>query len=55
MRVISKWLQSNRLSRYNWDRQSLLFGSVHKLRKVSKMKISCNNIQIEPKSFVRYL
>ena len=55
MRVISKCLQSNRLSRYNWDRQSLLFGSVHKLRKLSKMKISCNNIQIEPKSFVRYL
>ena len=33
MRVISKWLQSNRLSRYNWDRQSLLFGSVHKTEK----------------------
>ena len=55
MRVISKWLQSNRLSRYNWDRQNLLFGSVHTPRKVSKMKISYNNIQIEPKSFVRYL
>ena len=43
MREIGKWLQSNRLSRYIWDRQSLLFGYIHKLRKVSKMKISCNN------------
>ena len=55
MKEISKWLQSNWLSRYIWNRQSLLFGSVHKLRKVSKMKISSNNIEIESKSSVRYL
>ena len=53
MRVISKWLQSNRLDTIGIDKVFYLV-LYTKLRKVSKMKISCNNIQIEPKSF-RYL
>ena len=34
---------------------SILFGSVRKLKKASKMKISCNNVEIETKSSVKYL
>jgi len=55
MNEISKWLQANKLSLHLGKTESILFGSVHKLKKVSKMKISCNNVEIEAKSSVKYL
>ena len=55
MREISKWLQANRLSIHLGKTDSILFGSECKLKKVSKMKISCNNIEIEAKSSAKYL
>ena len=55
MNGISKWLQANKLSLHLGKTESILFGSVHKLKKVSEMKISCNNVEIEAKSSVKYL
>ena len=55
MNEISKWLQENKLSLHLGKTESILFGSVRKLKKVSKMKITCNNIDIEAKSTVKYL
>ena len=55
MNEISKWLQANKLSLHLGKTESILFGSVCKLKKVSKMEISCNNINIEAKSSVKYL
>ena len=45
----------NRLSLHLGKTESILFGSVRKLKKVSNMKISCNSMQIEAKSSVKYL
>ena len=55
MHGISDWLQANRLSLHLGKTESILFGSVRKLKKASKMKILCNNIEIEAKSSVKYL
>ena len=52
---ISKWLQSNKLSLHLGKTESIVFGSKYKLRKESKMNISCNNVPIEAKSNVKYL
>ena len=35
--------------------ERILFGSVMKLKIASKMKISCNNVEIEAKSSAKYL
>ena len=32
-----------------------MFGSVHKLKKASKMKITCNGINVQAKSSIKYL
>ena len=53
MSEISKWLQANRLSLHLGKTESILFSSVCKLKKASKMKISYNNIDIEAKSSVK--
>ena len=50
MNGISDWLQANRISIHLGKTESILFGSVRKLKKASKMKISCNNVEIEAKS-----
>ena len=55
MNKISDLLQGNRLSLHLGKTESILFGSVRKLTKASKMKISCNNVEIEAKSSVKYL
>ena len=55
MNEISKWLQANKLSLHLGKTESILFGSVRKLKKVSKMKITCNNVNLEAKSSVKYL
>ena len=55
MNGISDLLQANRLSLHLGKTESILFGSVRKLKKASKMKISCNNVEIEAKSSVKYL
>ena len=55
MNEISKWLQENKLSLHLGKTESILFGTVRKLKKVSKMKIEGNNVDIEAKSSVKYL
>ena len=55
MNKISKWLQSNKLSLHLGKTESIVFGSKCKLRNVSEMKISCNDVKIEAKSSVKYL
>ena len=55
MNGISDWLQANRLSLHLGKTESILFGSVRKLKTASKMKISCNNVEIEAKHSVKYL
>ena len=51
MSEISKWVLSLHLR----ETESILFGSVCKLKKVSKIKISCNNIEIKAKSSVKHV
>ena len=48
-------VQSNKLSLHLGKTESIVFGSKYKLRKESKMNISCNNVPIEAKSNVKYL
>ncbi len=55
MNEISKWLQENRLSLHLGKTESILFGTKHRLKKVSQMDITCNNVKIEAKSSVKYL
>ena len=57
MNGISDWLQANRLSLHLGKTKSrpILFSSVRKLKKAPKMKLSCNNVEIEAKSSVKYL
>ena len=49
MNEISKWLQANKLSLHLGKTESILFGSVRKLKHISKMTITCNNVEIEAK------
>jgi len=55
MKNISKWLESNKLSLHLGKTESILFGSKSKLKKMSKLNISCNDVQLESKSSVKYL
>ena len=55
MNGISNWLQANKLSLHLGKIESILFGSVRKLKKASKMKISCNNVETEAKFTGKYL
>ena len=55
MNEVSKWLQENKLSLHLGKTESILFGSVRKLKNVSKMNITCDNVEIEAKSSVKYL
>lgn len=52
---LSKWLESNKLSLHLGKTESILYGSKRKLKKVDKMKLSCNNIEIGAKKSVKYL
>ena len=55
METVSKWLITNKLSLHLGKTESIVFASKKKLKKVSKMKIVCNNVDIESKSSVKYL
>ena len=55
MMSISIWLESNKLSLHLCKTESILFGSKRKLKKVSKLNIVCNDVQLESKSSVKYL
>ena len=52
---LSKWLIDNKLSLHLGKTESILFGSKSKLKKCSKLDISCNGIPIASKTQVKYL
>ena len=52
---VSKWLVDNKLSLHLGKTESILFGSKKKLRKCSKLEVTCNGVKIESKSSVKYL
>ena len=52
---ISDSLQAVKLSLHLKKYESIMFGSVRKLKRASKMKISCSNVESEAKSSVKYL
>ena len=61
MNGISKWLQVNKLSLHLGKTESILLGFVPGVlykkvfKQVSKLKISCNNVEIAIKSSVQFL
>jgi hypothetical protein len=48
-------LESNKLSLHLGKTESILFGSKRKLKKVSKLNVACNGVQLEPKPSVKFL
>ena len=52
---LSKWLVDNKLSLHLGKTESILFGSKSKLKKCSKLNISCNGFPIASKTQVKYL
>ena len=55
MENMKDWLDSNKLSLHLGKTESILFGSKKKLKKVSKLNITCHGIEIESKANVKYL
>ena len=55
MNDISDWLTSNKLSLHLGKTETILCASKKKLKKNSKLNITCNGIQLEAKSKVKYL
>ena len=52
---IKLWLDSNKLSLHLGKTESIVFASKSKLKKVAKLKITCNGTEIESKDKVKYL
>jgi hypothetical protein len=55
LHLVSQWLVDNKLSLHLGKTESILFGSKHRLRSNSFLKIKCNGTGIEPTSSVKYL
>lgn len=55
MNKLSVWLESNKLSLHLGKTESILFGSKRKLKRISKMNILCNGVELEAKKQVKYL
>ena len=52
---LSTWLESNKLSLHLGKTESILFATKRKLKRISKMNIVCNDVNIEGKESVKYL
>ena len=55
LEAVNDWLIDNKLSLHLGKTESILFGSKRKLAKHSELNIKCGNLQIMPKSDIRYL
>ena len=53
--TISDWLVDNKLSLHLGKTESILFGSKRKLSNCETLKVSCNGVNIEAKTSVKYL
>ena len=52
---LSNWLVDNKLSLHLGKTESILFGSSRNLKKISKLKINVNGIDIAANNVVKYL
>jgi hypothetical protein len=52
---VKEWLEENKLSLHLGKTESILFGTKRKLKKVSSLKVKCNNVILEAKTSVKYL
>ena len=55
LETISDWLVDNKLSLHLGKTESILFGSKRKLSNCENLKVSCNGVNIEAKTSVKYL
>ncbi len=55
MEKLCIWLESNKLSLHLGKTETILFGSKKKLKKTSKLNVTCNNVKLESKTCVKYL
>ena len=55
LKCLSDWLIDNKLSLHLGKTESILFGSNHKLKKCSKLNITCHNVTVASTSSVNYL
>ena len=55
LNIVSQWLVCNKLSLHLGKTESILFGSVQRLKKHGNLDINCNGQTIESKSSVKYL
>ena len=55
LETISDWLVDNKLSLHLGKTESILFGSKRKLSNCENLRVSCNGVNIEAKTSVKYL
>ena len=55
LKHVNEWLVDNKLLLHLGKTESILFGSIPKLRSQSTLNISCNGIDIQATSSVKYL
>ncbi len=55
LKNLSSWLEENKLSLHLGKTESIIFGSNRKLKRTTKLNITCNGVAIECKKQIKYL